>query len=91
MRQESPHLVGQLTERHFTLFTGDEIPQSCNPSCEFVVSKYDGYRCTGGTLLYRDGNSWTQITARSNHAYCPGTSVEDCYPVTPRSVGCVAR
>ena len=50
-----------------------------------------GYRCTGGTLLYRDGNSWTQITARSKHVYCPGSSVEDCYPVTPRSVGCVAR
>ena len=47
-----------------------------------------GYRCAGGTLLYRDGNSWTQITARSNHVYCPGTGVEDCYPVTPRSVGC---
>jgi hypothetical protein len=49
-----------------------------------------GYRCTGGTLLYRDGSSWTQITARSHHIYCPhdGTSVNDCYPVTPRSVGC---
>lgn len=49
-----------------------------------------GYRCTGGTLLYRDGNSWTQITVRSNHVYCPvkGKSVEDCYQVTPRSVGC---
>lgn len=49
-----------------------------------------GYRCTGGTLLYRDGNGWTQITARSNHVYCPldGKSVDDCYPVTPRSVGC---
>ncbi|PPJ43120.1 MULTISPECIES: hypothetical protein [unclassified Pseudoxanthomonas] len=50
-----------------------------------------GYRCAGGTLLYRDGNSWTQITARSNHVYCPGSGVEDCYPVTPRSVGCVTR
>ena len=50
-----------------------------------------GYRCTSGTLLYRDGNSWTQITARSNHVYCPqdGKSVDDCYPVTPRSVGCM--
>ena len=50
-----------------------------------------GYRCTGGTLLYRDGNGWTQITARSNHVYCPldGKSVDDCYPVTPRSVGCM--
>lgn len=47
-----------------------------------------GYRCAGGMLLYRDGNSWTQITARSNHVYCPRTRVEDCYPVTPRSVGC---
>lgn len=49
-----------------------------------------GYRCAGGTLLYRDGNSWTQITARSNHVYCPpdGKSVDDCYPVTPSSVGC---
>ncbi|MCH6485028.1 hypothetical protein MMG85_15860 [Pseudoxanthomonas sp. LH2527] len=49
-----------------------------------------GYRCAGGALLYRDGNSWTQITARSNHIYCPldGKSVGDCYPVTPRSVGC---
>ena len=49
-----------------------------------------GYRCTGGALLHRDGNSWTQITARSNHVYCPldGKSVDDCYPVTPRSVGC---
>lgn len=49
-----------------------------------------GYRCTGGTLLYRDGNSWTQITARSNQIYCPldGKSAADCYPVTPRSVGC---
>ena len=50
-----------------------------------------GYRCAGGTLLYRDGNSWTQITARSNHVYCPGSGVEDCYPVTPRSVGCVTQ
>ena len=49
-----------------------------------------GYRCAGGALLYRDGNSWTQITARSNHVYCPldGKSVDDCYSVTPRSVGC---
>lgn len=49
-----------------------------------------GYRCAGGTLLYRDGNSWTQITARSNHVYCPldGKSVDDCYQITPRSVGC---
>jgi hypothetical protein len=50
-----------------------------------------GYRCAGGTLLYRDGNSWTQITARSNHVYCPGSGVEDCYAVTPRSVGCQTR
>ena len=50
-----------------------------------------GYRCAGGALLYRDGNSWTQITARFNHIYCPpdGKSVDDCYPVTPQSVGCV--
>ena len=49
-----------------------------------------GYRCAGGVLLYRDDNSWTQITARSNHVYCPleGKSVEDCYAVTPQSVGC---
>jgi hypothetical protein len=49
-----------------------------------------GYRCTGGTLLYRDGNSWTQITARSNHVYCPeqGGSVAACYAVNPVSVGC---
>ena len=49
-----------------------------------------GYRCAGGALLYRDGNSWTQITARSNHIYCPldGKSADDCYPVTPRSIGC---
>lgn len=47
-----------------------------------------GYRCTGGTLLYREGNSWTQITARSNHVYCPGSRVDGCYAVTPRSVGC---
>ena len=49
-----------------------------------------GYRCAGGALLYRDGNSWTQITAGSNHIYCPldGKSAADCYPVTPRSVGC---
>src|SRR5690606_29934104 len=49
-----------------------------------------GYRCAGGTLLHRDGNSWTQITARSNHIYCPldGKSADDCYPVTPRSIGC---
>lgn len=49
-----------------------------------------GYRCAGGTLLYRDGNSWTQINARSNHIYCAldSKSVDDCYPVTPRSVGC---
>ncbi|HEV7269399.1 hypothetical protein [Pseudoxanthomonas sp.] len=50
-----------------------------------------GYRCAGGALLYRDGNSWTQITARSNHIYCPldGGSVDDCYPVTPQSIGCL--
>lgn len=47
-----------------------------------------GYRCTGGTLLYRDGNGWIQITARSNHVHCPDTGIEDCYQVTPRSVGC---
>lgn len=48
------------------------------------------YRCAGDTLLYRAGSSWTQITARSNHIYCPhdGKSVNDCYPVTPSSVGC---
>jgi type II secretory pathway pseudopilin PulG len=50
-----------------------------------------GYRCTGGTLLYRDGSGWAQITARSNHIYCPpyGNSEDDCYPVTPASVGCM--
>lgn len=50
-----------------------------------------GYRCASGTLLYRDANSWIQVTARSNHVYCPldGRSVDDCYPVTPRSVGCI--
>ena len=47
-----------------------------------------GYRCAGDTLLYRDGDSWTQITTQSNHVYCPGAGVEDCYSVTPRSVGC---
>ena len=51
-----------------------------------------GYRCVGGALLYREGSSWTQITARSNHVHCPrGGSVDDCYLVTPRSVGCVSR
>lgn len=48
-----------------------------------------GFRCTNGTLLKREVNGWTQITARSRQIYCPhGGSVEDCYPVTPRSVGC---
>lgn len=52
-----------------------------------------GYRCAGGALLHRDGNSWTQVTARSNHIYCPldAKSVDDCYRVTPRSVGCAQR
>ena len=48
-----------------------------------------GCRCAGGTLLYRDGNVWAQITARSNHVYCPDAAIENCYPVTPRSVRCV--
>lgn len=48
-----------------------------------------GYRCAGSALLHRDGNSWVQITARSNHVFCPhGGTVADCYQVTPRSVGC---
>lgn len=48
-----------------------------------------GYRCAGAALLHRDGNGWVQVTERSNHVYCPhGGSVADCYPVTPRSVGC---
>lgn len=48
-----------------------------------------GYRCVGRTLLRREGNNWTQITARSNHIYCPpGGTVKDCYQVTPSSVGC---
>ena len=48
-----------------------------------------GYRCSGGALLQRSGNTWTQITARSNHVYCPhGGTVADCYQVTRQSVGC---
>lgn len=48
-----------------------------------------GFRCTNGTLLMREANGWTQITARSRQFYCPhGGSADDCYPVTPRSVGC---
>lgn len=48
-----------------------------------------GYRCSGGALLYREGNTWLQITVRSNHVYCPhGGTVADCYQVTPQSVGC---
>lgn len=63
------------------------------PSSRLAVAIHPvppGYRCAGGTLLYRDKNGWVQITARSNHIYCPlgGKSVDDCYPVTPRSVGC---
>lgn len=48
-----------------------------------------GYRCSGGALLHRSGSTWTQITARSNHVYCPhGGTVADCYQLTPQSVGC---
>src|SRR5690606_34216769 len=50
-----------------------------------------GYRCVNGVLLYRDGgSSWMQITARSRQMYCPygSSSVDECYMVTPRSVGC---
>lgn len=47
-----------------------------------------GYRCTNGVLVHNEGTTWTQITARSRHMYCPGGGVDKCYYVTPRSVGC---
>ncbi len=51
-----------------------------------------GFRCANGILLMREENGWTQITARSRQIYCPhGGTVDDCYPVSPRSVGCISK
>ena len=48
-----------------------------------------GYRCSGGTLLKRHNGGWMDITERNNHWYCPETGrQQDCFRVTPRSVGC---
>lgn len=91
--EEALRLIQQETaklerEMQATIRTGAAPPPRLAPVIHPIPP---GYRCAGGTLLYRDGNGWTQITARSNHIYCPGSGVEDCYPVTPRSVGCVTR
>lgn len=49
-----------------------------------------GYRCSGGTLLTRQNGGWMNITERHNHWYCPESGrQQDCYRVTPRSVGCI--
>lgn len=48
-----------------------------------------GYRCSGGTLLTRQEGGWMNVTARHNHWHCPDQTQANCYPLTPRSVGCV--
>jgi len=50
----------------------------------------EGYRCVAGTVIYtaHDG-AMRNITARSNHWYCPpGGRGEDCWKLTPAAVGC---
>jgi hypothetical protein len=48
-----------------------------------------GFRCMDGALLKRIDNGWIQITSRHNEWYCPpGGSVQDCFQVTEKSVGC---
>lgn len=49
-----------------------------------------GYRCMDGALLKNDNDAgWSQVTSRDNHWYCPhGGTVNDCYHITPTSVGC---
>jgi len=59
------------------------------PAAPIIKPIPPGFRCTNGILLMREANGWTQITARSRQIYCPhGGTVDDCYPVSPRSVGC---
>lgn len=63
--------------------------QYAPPAAPTIKPIPPGFRCTNGVLLMREANGWTQITARSRQVYCPhGGTVDDCYPVTPRSVGC---
>ena len=59
------------------------------PAAPLIKPVPPGFRCSNGVLLKRDPSGWTQITSRSRQLYCPpdGT-VDDCYAVTPRSVGC---
>lgn len=76
-------------ERELGVPAVDTRPVRHAPPARIVYPVPPGYRCSGGALLHRAGNSWTQVTARSNHVYCPhGGTVADCYPVTPQNVGC---
>jgi len=76
-------------ERELGVPAVDTRPVRHAPPARIVYPVPPGYRCSGGALLHRAGNSWTQVTARSNHVYCPHVgTVADCYPVTPQSVGC---
>lgn len=62
--------------------------QYAQPTAPAIKPIPPGYRCTNGVLLYHEGTTWTQITTRSRHMYCPGGGVGNCFYVTPRSVGC---
>lgn len=66
--------------------------QYAAPAAPAIKPVPPGFRCTNGILLMREANGWTQITARSRQIYCPhGGTVDDCYLVSPRSVGCTSR
>ena len=63
--------------------------QYAPPAAPTIKPIPPSFRCTNGTLLMREANGWTQITARSGQVYCPHSgTVDDCYPVTPQSMGC---
>jgi hypothetical protein len=48
-----------------------------------------GFRCVEGSLLKRIDGGWMQVTSRHNEWFCPhGGTVNDCYQVTAKSVGC---
>src|SRR5436190_22176600 len=50
---------------------GATAPKQARPVVPVRKPLPPGYHCTGAVLLKREGNAWTQITARDRHYYCP--------------------
>lgn len=76
------------TEKELAAIAGSHVLPA-RPARPAIHPLPPGYRCSGSTLLTRQNGGWMNITERHNHWYCPeGGRQQDCYRVTPRSVGC---